>query len=164
MAHPNAETLRRFYTAFSRLDAEAMADCYAPEARFDDEAFSLQGHEQVAGMWRMLCAGASKSGAGHWKLEFSDIDADAQQGRARWEARYLFSATGRQVHNIIEAHFIFTPEGLIATHRDRFSFWRWSSQALGLPGLLLGWSPSLKRKVRSTAAANLRRFLAAPTS
>jgi len=29
-------------------------------------------------------------------------------------------------------------------------------QALGLPG----WSPSLRRKVRSTAAGNLKRFLA----
>ena len=46
-----------------------------------------------------------------------------------------------------------------ATHRDRFSFWRWSRQALGLPGVLLGWSPSLKRKVRSTAAGNLKKFL-----
>ena len=33
-------------------------------------------------------------------------------------------------------------------------------QALGAPGLLLGWSPSLKRKVRSTAAGNLKKFLA----
>ena len=30
----------------------------------------------------------------------------------------------------------------------------------GLPGVLLGWSPSLKRKVRSTAAGNLKKFLA----
>ena len=51
------------------------------------------------------------------------------------------------------------PDGLIATHRDRFNFWRWSRQALGLPGVLLGWSPSLKRKVRSTAAENLKKFL-----
>ena len=160
MAHRNAETLQRFYTAFSQLDAEAMAACYAPTARFDDPAFSLQGQEQVAGMWRMLCAGARKSGPAHWKIEFSGIEADERQGRAHWEAHYLFSATGRQVHNIIDAGFSFTPEGLIATHRDHFSFWRWSRQALGLPGLLLGWSPSLKRKVRATAAANLRRFMA----
>lgn len=163
MAHRNAETLQRFYAAFSQLDAESMAACYAPTARFEDPAFSLQGQTQVAGMWRMLCAGARKSGSGHWKIAYSGIEADDRQGRAHWEAHYLFSATGRQVHNVIDAEFSFTPEGLIASHRDRFSFWRWSRQALGLPGLLLGWSPSLKRRVRATAAANLRRFMAQPS-
>ena len=96
----------------------------------------------------------------HWKLAFSGIEADAQGGRAHWEADYLFSATGRTVHNIVDGTFTFTPEGLIATHRDRFNFWSWARQALGAPGLLLGWSPSLKRKVRSTAAGNLKKFLA----
>ena len=57
-------------------------------------------------------------------------------------------------------HFLGTPEGLIASQRDRFDFWRWSRQALGAPGLLLGWSPMLKKKVRATAAANLQAFLA----
>ena len=159
--HPNAQTLHRFYTAFSQLDHARMAACYAPEATFDDEAFSLQGREQVAGMWRMLCSASQKPGAAqHWKLEFSGIEADASGGRAHWQARYLFSATGRVVHNVVAGVFTFTPAGLIATHRDRFSFWRWARQALGAPGVLLGWSPSLKRKVRSTAAGNLKKFLA----
>ena len=158
--HPNAQTLERLYTAFAQLDHAAMAACYAPGATFDDEAFSLKGREQVAGMWRMLCSATQKTGRAHWKLEFSGVEADAKAGRAHWEAHYLFSATGRKVHNVIDGSFTFTPEGLIASHRDRFSFWRWSRQALGLPGLLLGWSPSLKRKVRSTAAGNLKKFLA----
>ena len=41
-------------------------------------------------------------------------------------------------------------------------FRSWSRQALGTPGLLLGWSPFLRNKVRATAAANLKRFLAKP--
>ncbi len=159
MPHRNAETLQRFYTAFSQLDHATMAQCYAPDALFDDEAFSLQGQAQIAGMWRMLCSAAQKSKPGAWRIEFSDVQADDQGGQAHWEAHYVFSATGRPVHNIIDARFTFTPEGLIASHRDRFGFWRWARQALGLPGLLLGWSPSLKRKVRSTAAANLKKFL-----
>ncbi|MDD0840613.1 nuclear transport factor 2 family protein [Curvibacter sp. HBC61] len=157
-----SDTLQRFYTAFSQLDHATMAECYAPEAEFDDEAFSLRGRDQVAGMWRMLCSATRKSGAAHWKLEFRDLHADGLQGRAHWEAHYTFSATGRRVHNIIDAEFTFNEAGLILRHRDRFSFWRWSRQALGLPGLLLGWSPSLKRQVRSTAANNLRKFLALP--
>lgn len=64
------------------------------------------------------------------------------------------------VHNIIDGQFTFTPQGLIATHRDRFDFWAWSRQALGMPGLLLGWTPFLRSKVRATAAANLQKYLA----
>lgn len=136
--HPNAQTLQRFYTAFSQLDHATMAACYAPDATFEDEAFSLKGREQIGGMWRMLCSAAQKPAAAkHWKLEYSGIEADANGGRAHWEAHYLFSATGRTVHNIIDGTFTFTPDGLIATHRDRFNFWRWARQALGAPGLLL---------------------------
>jgi len=53
-----------------------------------------------------------------------------------------------------------TPEGLIATQRDRFDFWAWSRQALGAPGLLLGWTPMLKNKVRAGAAKNLAAYMA----
>ncbi|MFN4118748.1 nuclear transport factor 2 family protein [Acidovorax sp.] len=159
--HPNAQTLQRFYTAFAQLDHATMAACYAPDATFNDEAFSLKGRDQIGGMWRMLCTASQKPEARpHWKLAFSDIEADEQGGRAHWEADYFFSATGRTVHNTVDGSFTFTPEGLIATHRDRFNFWAWARQALGTPGLLLGWSPSLKRKVRSTAAGNLKKFLA----
>ena len=154
------QTLRRLYDAFAVLDADTMASCYAPDARFDDEAFSLRGAREVGGMWKMLCSGTQAKGAAVWKLSFRDIEADAASGKAHWDAHYLFSATGRIVDNAIDSRFSFTPEGLIAIQRDSFDFWRWSRQALGAPGLLLGWSPMLKKKVRATAAANLAAFLA----
>jgi hypothetical protein len=156
----NEETIRRFYDAFAKLDADTMAACYAPDATFDDEAFSLRGARAIGGMWRMLCAGTRAKGASVWKLSYRDVKADASGGSAHWEAHYLFSATGRIVDNAIDSRFTFTPEGLIATQRDSFDFWRWARQALGAPGLLLGWSPRLRRKVRATAAANLATFLA----
>jgi ketosteroid isomerase-like protein len=28
--HPNADTITKFYAAFARLDADTMAQCYAP--------------------------------------------------------------------------------------------------------------------------------------
>ncbi len=72
--HPNAQTLQRFYTAFAQLDHATMAACYAPHATFDDEAFSLKGRDEVAGMWRMLCTATKKPGAAeHWKLEAGGV-------------------------------------------------------------------------------------------
>ena len=151
-------TIERFYAAFARLDGDAMQACYAEDASFDDEAFSLRGRTQVGGMWRMLCSATRAKGADVWRLEVRDITDRS----AHWEAHYRFSATGRMVHNIIEADIQCGPDGLIQRHRDSFDFWRWSRQALGAPGLLLGWTPFLRAKVRATAAGNLQKFLAAP--
>lgn len=158
--HPNQTTLENFYAAFARLDTDAMAACYAPEAQFDDEVFSLRGHEQVMGMWRMLCDTTRAKGLDVWKLSYSGIEADAQAGKAHWEADYRFSATGRMVHNRIDGAFVFNAQGLITRHRDHFDFWAWSRQALGAPGVLLGWTPFLRHKVRAQAAANLQKFMA----
>ncbi|MFM9880329.1 MAG: nuclear transport factor 2 family protein [Burkholderiaceae bacterium] len=160
----NTNTIARLYNAFARLDAAEMAQCYAPEAQFDDPAFSLQGREAIGGMWGMLCgatqASIQKHGPEVWRLDFSGVQADSRSGRAHWEAHYRFSSTGRKVHNIIDAEFVFNAQHLITRHQDTFSFWRWARQALGVPGLLLGWSPMLRSQVRATAASNLRKFMA----
>ncbi len=133
-----------------------MAACYASDASFDDEAFSLRGREQIGAMWAMLCDAIKTKGRDAWRLEASAIT----ERSAHWEPTYRFSATGRLVHNIIDAEFEFDAAGLITRHRDRFDFWRWSRQALGAPGLLLGWTPMLRAKVRAQAAKNLERFIA----
>ncbi|HSV34735.1 MAG TPA: nuclear transport factor 2 family protein [Ramlibacter sp.] len=158
--HPNQTTIDRFYAAFSKLDAEGMARCYADDVAFDDEVFSLRGKREVAGMWRMLCEATRAKGADVWKLQYRDVQADGASGSAHWDAHYRFSATNRLVDNSIDASFTFNPAGQIVRHQDRFDFWRWSRQALGTPGVLLGWTPVIRNKVRQQAGANLQRFLA----
>lgn len=156
--HPNQATIDRFYSSFAQLDTEGMASCYADDARFDDEAFSLRGKREVVGMWRMLCEATKAKNRDVWRLEYRDVQADAATGQAHWDAYYRFS-TGRMVHNSIDARFEFDPQGRIRVHKDSFDFWRWSRQALGAPGLLLGWTPLLRTKVRQQAGANLRKYL-----
>jgi SnoaL-like domain len=148
--------IEAFYAAFERLDADAMRTAYAPDARFQDEAFTLQGRERIGAMWAMLCDAVQKKGRDVWRLEVSQITNHS----AHWEPHYRFSATGRLVHNIIDASFTFEDQGLITEHRDRFDFWRWSRQALGAPGVLLGWTPLLRNKVRDQAGRNLEAFIA----
>ena len=149
--HPNATLIDRFYAAFARRDAEAMAACYHPEVHFSDEVFDLHG-PAAGDMWRMLCANGRDL-----RVEASGIEADERTGRAHWDARYTFSATGRAVLNRIDARFEFR-DGLIVRHVDRFDFWAWSRQALGAPGWLLGWTPLLRANVRARAARSLAAF------
>ncbi|MBK8068262.1 MAG: nuclear transport factor 2 family protein [Rhodanobacteraceae bacterium] len=151
-AETNRALVTRFYEAFARRDGAAMAACYHPEARFSDPAFPDLRGAQIGAMWTMLCQRAQD-----FSLTFRDVQADAERGSAHWEAKYLFSKTGRQVHNIIDAEFAFR-DGLIVSHDDRFDFWRWSRQALGPAGLLLGWSGFLRAKVQAEAAKGLAIF------
>lgn len=152
--HPNEALLTKFYGAFSKRDYAAMGACYHDDATFDDPAFPGLDAKGVRSMWHMLCERGKDL-----ELTFSDIKADDTAGSAHWEADYTFSATGRKVHNVIDAAFEFK-DGLIVRHVDTFSFWTWSRQALGAPGLLLGWTPFLKNKVQSQAGAGLRAFMA----
>lgn len=151
--HANGETILRFYQAFDRRDAAAMGESYTRDVQFEDPAFGILQGEEVRGMWRMLCERAQDL-----SVTVTDIEANEHHGSARWEAVYTFTQTGRHVHNVINAEFSFR-QGLIEAHHDAFDFWRWSRQALGMPGLLLGWSQYLRDKVRLQARANLRRYL-----
>ena len=61
------------------------------------------------------------------------------------------------MHNIVSASFVIE-NGLIARHDDEFGLYRWSRQAPGLKGVLLGWSPLAQRAIRSRAARQLRQY------
>ncbi len=153
-ADANRALIKRFYTAFAARDGAAMTLCYHADARFSDPAFlDLRGPE-VSAMWRMLTS-RSKDLA----LTFSDVEATAQGGAAKWVALYTFVSTGRKVENRISAAFVFK-DGLILEHSDLFDFWLWARQALGPMGLILGWSGFLRRKVQKQARANLAAFMA----
>jgi ketosteroid isomerase-like protein len=157
-ASANEELIRRFYAAFAAHDADAMAACYHPDVVFSDPAFGELRGPQVGAMWAMLTSRAKDL-----RVELAQVRADELAGSARWEAWYTFSASGRQVHNVIDAAFRFR-DGLIAEHRDHFPFWRWSRQALGPMGMLLGWTPVVRGKVMRTARAGLDAFMARDSS
>jgi ketosteroid isomerase-like protein len=146
--------LERFYQAFAAGDGAAMAAAYTPDATFSDPVFvGLKGDEPGA-MWRMLTGQARG-----FHLDLLEHSAEGDLGTARWRAAYTFSQTGRPVVNVVDSAFVFR-DGLIVEQRDDFDFYRWSRQALGPVGLLLGWSPILRGSVQKRARASLDRFMA----
>ena len=105
-------------------------------------------------MWEMLCRNAKD-----FSLRFSDIQLlDEEYATCRWVAEYTFSKTGRRVTNNIKAHMRIE-EGKITEHTDQFEFWKWSRQALGITGALLGWTNFLQNKVRRNARRGLEKFM-----
>jgi ketosteroid isomerase-like protein len=145
-----ADVARAFYAAFSQHDAEGMVRLYHPQATFHDPVFGLLTAAQTAAMWRMLLGRAADMSVSSVLLGL-----DGQTARVRWDAHYRFSQTGRTVHNVVYARLT-VQDGSIVRHTDRFNFWVWARQALGLPGLLLGWTPALRRRVSESALAGLR--------
>jgi hypothetical protein len=135
--------MRRLYDAAIARDGEAMAGCYAPDATFQDEVFTLAGHD-VGDMWRMVMGRSADL-----RVSYEIVD----ESSARWIADYTFE--GRPVHNEITSTFTFAPDGRIQTQRDRFDFARWAGQALGLPGKLLGRFGFFQNAVRKNLAGRL---------
>lgn len=154
-AHLNEATITKLYDGLGRHDGEAMASCYAEGAVFSDPVFSDLHGDQAGDMWRMLTSRATDL-----KVELPEAKADENAGTARWIATYTFGATGKKVRNDVRSNFRFDSSGLIVEQHDDFPFWTWSRQALGVPGLLMGWTPMLRSKVQSNAAAELGRFRA----
>jgi ketosteroid isomerase-like protein len=148
------EVIKEFYAAFNRRDGAAMAARYAADVHFSDPVFTDLHGGQAGAMWRMLTSQSKDL-----SVELLDVHEHGDHAHAAWRATYTFSRTGRPVVNEVLATFHLS-DGLIVEHIDDFSFYRWSRQALGVSGLLLGWTPLLKRKVRQEAAAGLAKFLA----
>ena len=151
--HPNAKLIQQFYIAFQNKDYKTMQDAYHPGATFHDPVFQNLSQAEVKAMWQMLLTSAVDL-----KVESSDIAGDDRSGKCLWQAWYTFTTTGRKVHNIIYAKFEFK-DGKIFRHNDQFDFWRWSKMALGTPGLLLGWTPIIRNKVRAIAQRRLDKFM-----
>ncbi|HLA56492.1 MAG TPA: nuclear transport factor 2 family protein [Flavobacterium sp.] len=147
------ETIRDFYAAFTNHDAEAMARCYHSDIEFSDPVFGKLKGKTASDMWKMLI----EKSKGSLKIEFSNINADGDSGSAKWIAYYRFSKTNRDVANHIKAEFKFK-DGLIIKHDDHFDLWKWSRQAFGFKGLLLGWSGFMQNKIKEQALLSLKNY------
>jgi ketosteroid isomerase-like protein len=145
--------ITHFYERFAQRDYAGMIACYHPQVTFFDPVFMELKGKQAGAMWHMLCERSTDLA-----ITFRDVWAEGDSGQAHWEARYTFSASRRPVHNVVEAAFSFA-DGKIVSHRDSFDLWRWTRMALGLPGVLLGWSPVVQNKVCSTAREGLTKFI-----
>ena len=154
MSQDHHALITRFYQAFQQLDAHAMGECYTDDVLFSDPVFGELRGQEATDMWCMLTSRAKD-----FSLTFDQVQADTQRGSAHWVATYLFSQTGNIVINDIQARFVFR-DGKICEHHDHFDLWRWSRQALGTKGVLLGWTPFVQNAIRAQAKKGLNAFQA----
>lgn len=150
----NNKLIEKFYTSFSKGRVKEMTDCYHNDITFQDPAFGqLKGNRAVK-MWEMLLSRSSKSTV----ISFSNIQTSLDEGTTNWRAEYTFGATNRKVINIVRANFRFQ-DGKIIAHIDTFDLWKWSRQALGVSGYLMGWTPFMRNKIQKTTGKQLDNFI-----
>lgn len=141
-----------FFQAFQSLDYRTMQSYYHDEATFYDPVFLTQDAAGVRAMWEMLLSQGTDM-----KLEFKVLEEDDHHAKVEWIARYTFTATGKKVVNHVTSAMEFK-DGLIYKQRDHFDLWKWSGQALGASGKLLGWTGFLKTQIRDKARGNLAKY------
>lgn len=151
----NLALVNRFYQAFSENDGKTMADFYDENATFQDDVFGKLNAAEVKAMWQMLTA-RSKDLVVTW----TEPGVQGEYITTHWTAQYSFGPGKRKVVNEIDAQFLIR-DGKIVQHKDHFNFYRWARQALGLPGLTLGWTSYLRHKVSNKALKGLRDYMSA---
>ena len=148
------ELISSFYTAFQKLDYKGMNSCYSEDIVFFDPVFNLLEGDMVRSMWEMLCKNAKD-----FELVFSNITKlDEEYYTCEWMASYTFSKTGKRVINKVKA-FMRVADGKIIEHSDSFSLHKWSMQALGFSGWLLGWNRFYQNRIKNQARKNLIKFI-----
>ena len=149
----NAQLITNFYQAFANGDAEGMVSCYHNDIQFQDPAFGVLIGEDAKNMWRMLI-GRNK---GNIHITFSNVTANEKTGSANWVAEYVFSQTNRKVINVISAQFEFA-DGKIIKHTDSFDIYKWTKQALGIKGYLLGWTAFMRNQIQKQSGTLLKKY------
>ena len=150
----NKEVIEKFYSAFKEGDSETMINLYSDDVIFSDPAFgTLEGNNAKA-MWKMLLSNKDSKA----QVTFNNISASESEGNASWTASYNYGPKSRKVVNNVNAKFEFK-NGKISKHTDDFNLWKWTQQALGTSGYLLGWSSFMKKKIQAETGKKLDVFL-----
>ena len=147
-----AQLATEFYTAMNTRDFSSMNKFYAPEVQFSDPVFPSLSSSQTKNMWEMLLKAAK-----NFTVEHKVTSSGSDFVEVDWIARYDFSKTGRPVANHIHTRMEIK-NGLIVKQKDVFDLYKWSQQALGVPGYVFGWTTFMQKKIQKTASQNLAKY------
>lgn len=150
----NNELIEKFYNSFLNGNVEEMTACYHDDIVFQDPVFGMLKGEEAIKMWEMLLSRRTES----TKISFDNIQTTEAGGSASWTAKYIYGAKKRKVTNVVHANFKFK-EGKIIQHIDSFDLWKWTQQAMGAVGYLMGWTPFMKNKIQKTTKQQLDSFM-----
>ena len=116
-------------------------------------------------LFTLLLLASCAESTDHPRPKYDDAENDREfynfSGAVKSMKRYrTISPKQGHVYESVPQWFMkFTKDGKIIKHVDRFNFWKWSSMALGLPGMLLGFTPIIKNGVRKNVHQLLKKYM-----
>jgi len=147
------ELLEHFYHSFKYKDVEGMIACYHDDIVFTDPAFGTLKGVEAKSMWRMLLGQN-----GSLQIDYNNISADTNTGKAHWKAEYIFSKTKRPVINNVTSAFEFK-DGKIILQIDTFDLNAWAKQALGFQGAVLNFFGLLPNVIQRKSKEALQKYM-----
>ncbi len=148
------EIINQFYNAFAQGNAKAMNKHYAEKVCFKDPAFGSLKNERVKFMWLMLLSQKRDDTS----ITYEIIEVSENTAIVKWVAKYQFGPKERKVINHVTSELCLENQKIVE-HYDDFNLWRWTRQALGIPGLLFGWSSFMRQKIQKQLNKRLDRFI-----
>ena len=153
MSITNKKLITQFYYSFANNKVKSMINCYDNKIVFKDPVFGELKGNKAKQMWKMLLSKNKNI-----KITTSDIFVGENSGVVKWKAEYTYGKNKRKIVNNVMATFEFK-DGKIIKHIDNFNFYNWSKQALGIKGLLLGWTTFFQKKIQKKANSKLNLFI-----
>ena len=149
------EIVTSFYDCFAKGEAKGMLNFYAEEVIFCDPAFGKLSGNRPHEMWRMLLGRFDE----HTLITFEVIEVSTDKAKVKWTAKYHFGKNKRPVTNHVTST-LFVENGKIVKQYDHFDIWKWAYKALGIAGLLFGWSKFFQLKIQQKTRKMLGQYMA----
>lgn len=144
----------KFYNAFSNHNSSEMINLYHEDVIFSDPAFGILKGDRAKKMWDMLLSNDQSN----LTIQYQIIESSDHDATIKWIAKYRFGPSKRSVVNHVTAR-LKIDKGKIVEHQDSFNLWKWSKQALGISGLLLGWTSFMRNKIQQKTNHTLDKFI-----
>ncbi len=139
----NKELVYRFYEAFGKGAYQQMMDCYDEDIIYNDPLVGMIERGKARAYWKMICTNAQDISLS--SSEFEELDAEYIT--CKYQVRYFFPPTGKQVQYSAKAFMRIRDEKIIE-HSDGYRLSSFIGNAYGITGKLFGWTGYMKKKIQ----------------
>lgn len=139
--------VNRFFESYQRSDWQSMARCYHDKASFSDPIYPDLREENIVYLWFSRLSKHQSI-----DLQYRVVFADERKAQVEWTAISPFNGKAVKIEGL--STFALWDETIVR-HVDEFSFVKWSRQAQGLKGWLLGGSRFYQARVQRSARSQL---------
>lgn len=145
-----SKVTEQFFSAFSKLDFNQMANLLSEDILYYDPIFGLLEGEPVFDLWQMRCERLKQ-----FSFSVNNIEElDTEYSTCQWSISFFHRPAGKVITQHGKSHMRII-DGKITEQSEGYKLSDWLAAAYGWKGKLFGWTGDLKRKEQN----NYRKML-----